>query len=105
MMKHFAIETSSVANTEYVAINDRLEFHDINQWLAETHTVIQDYEVEVQKNIRPMQIPSAFTVKPVLAPTKKFTMQDVSKHRTKGDLFVIIGNEVFNVSSFLDDHP
>ena len=47
MMRHFSIETSSVPDTEYVVINDRLAFrHDISQWLAETRTVIEEHEAE-----------------------------------------------------------
>ena len=46
-MRHFSIETSSVPDTEYVVINDRLAFrHDISQWLAETRTVIEEHEAE-----------------------------------------------------------
>ncbi|KAK0743299.1 cytochrome b5-like heme/steroid binding domain-containing protein [Schizothecium vesticola] len=34
-----------------------------------------------------------------------FTYQDVAEHNTKKDLFVVIHDEVFDVSKFVDEHP
>lgn len=34
-----------------------------------------------------------------------FTYQDVAEHNTKKDLYVVIHDEVFDVSKFVDEHP
>ncbi|KEY66867.1 hypothetical protein S7711_05221 [Stachybotrys chartarum IBT 7711] len=33
------------------------------------------------------------------------TYQDVAEHNTKKDLYMVIHNKVYNVSSFVDEHP
>merc|ERR1719443_484851 len=33
------------------------------------------------------------------------TMEEVAKHTTKGDCWVVVNNEVLNVTSFLSQHP
>ena len=34
-----------------------------------------------------------------------FTYQDVAEHNTKKDLYVVIHDEVYDVSKFVDEHP
>merc|ERR1719183_111052 len=34
-----------------------------------------------------------------------YTLADVAKHTTKGDCWVVVSNQVLNVSNFLPDHP
>ncbi len=36
---------------------------------------------------------------------KTFTAEEVAKHKTKDDCWVILHNKVYNVTNFLDDHP
>lgn len=40
-----------------------------------------------------------------MAETKEFTSQEVSSHNTKKDLYMIIHEKVYDVSSFVDEHP
>ncbi len=36
---------------------------------------------------------------------KEYTMAEVAKHNTEQDCWVVIGNEVYDVTKFLKDHP
>ncbi|KAL2217463.1 cytochrome b5-like heme/steroid binding domain-containing protein [Thermoascus aurantiacus ATCC 26904] len=36
---------------------------------------------------------------------KEFTFQEVASHNTKKDLYVVIHDKVYDVSSFIDEHP
>lgn len=36
---------------------------------------------------------------------KEYTYSDVSEHRDKKDIFVVIHDKVYNASSFVDEHP
>jgi cytochrome b involved in lipid metabolism len=36
---------------------------------------------------------------------KEFTFKEVSAHTTKKDLHVIIHDKVYDVTSFVDEHP
>ncbi|XP_054808942.1 cytochrome b5 isoform X2 [Prosopis cineraria] len=40
---------------------------------------------------------------PILS--KLYTMQEASQHNTKGDCWVVIEGKVYDVTSYLDDHP
>ena len=43
IQRHFDIETSSVAESEYITIGERSNFkHDIRQWLSQTQSVIEE---------------------------------------------------------------
>ncbi|EEH19514.1 hypothetical protein PABG_01833 [Paracoccidioides brasiliensis Pb03] len=37
--------------------------------------------------------------------SKEFTIREVSEHNTKKDLYVTIHDKVYNVSTFVDEHP
>ncbi|CAN4122043.1 unnamed protein product [Withania somnifera] len=37
--------------------------------------------------------------------TKLFTMEEASQHSTKDDCWVVIDGKVYDVSSYLDEHP
>uniref|UniRef100_A0A5B7AX38 Cytochrome b5 heme-binding domain-containing protein n=1 Tax=Davidia involucrata TaxID=16924 RepID=A0A5B7AX38_DAVIN len=37
--------------------------------------------------------------------TKLFTMQEASQHNTKEDCWIVIDGKVYDVSSYLDEHP
>ncbi|GMI87453.1 ARABIDOPSIS CYTOCHROME B5 ISOFORM A, cytochrome B5 isoform A [Hibiscus trionum] len=37
--------------------------------------------------------------------TKLYTMQEASQHNTKDDCWVVIDGKVYDVSSYLDEHP
>lgn len=36
---------------------------------------------------------------------KEFTMQDVAKHNTKNDLYLVVHEKVYDCTRFLDEHP
>ena len=36
---------------------------------------------------------------------KQFTYADVAEHSSKKDLYIVIHDKVYNVSSFVDEHP
>ena len=36
---------------------------------------------------------------------KEYTYSDVSEHRDKSDILVVIHDKVYNASSFVDEHP
>jgi cytochrome b involved in lipid metabolism len=38
-------------------------------------------------------------------PKKEFSYTDLSKHATKGDLYLAIHDQVFDVTTFIDEHP
>ncbi|KAL6983312.1 Cytochrome b5 isoform A [Sarracenia purpurea var. burkii] len=37
--------------------------------------------------------------------TKLYTMQEASQHNTAGDCWVVIDGKVYDVSTYLDEHP
>lgn len=37
--------------------------------------------------------------------SKEYTYQDVAEHNTKKDLFVVIHDNIYDASKFLDEHP
>ncbi|XAR55936.1 hypothetical protein NMG60_11036183 [Bertholletia excelsa] len=37
--------------------------------------------------------------------TKLYSMQEASQHNTKEDCWVVIGGKVYDVSSYMDEHP
>ncbi|KAM7224184.1 Cytochrome b5-like heme/steroid binding domain containing protein [Rhypophila decipiens] len=37
--------------------------------------------------------------------SKEFTYQDVAEHNTKKDLYVVIHDEVYDCTKFVDEHP
>lgn len=36
---------------------------------------------------------------------KEFTLQEVTGHNTKKDLYIVIHDKVYDCSSFVDEHP
>ncbi|KZC13281.1 PREDICTED: cytochrome b5 [Dufourea novaeangliae] len=39
------------------------------------------------------------------APTKLYTRKEVAEHTDSNDLWIIINNKIYNLSSFLSEHP
>ena len=37
--------------------------------------------------------------------SKTFSADEIAKHNKEGDVWVIVGDEVYDVSKFLPDHP
>ena len=40
-----------------------------------------------------------------MSETQELTYKEVSEHTTKKDLYLVIHDKVYNVSSFIDEHP
>ena len=40
-----------------------------------------------------------------MSDSKEFTLQEVSAHNTKKDLYMVIHDKVYDCSSFVDEHP
>ncbi|KIA75575.1 cytochrome b5 [Aspergillus ustus] len=36
---------------------------------------------------------------------KTFTTAEVASHKTKGDLYIVIHDKIYDVTSFVDEHP
>ncbi|KDO70318.1 hypothetical protein CISIN_1g041866mg, partial [Citrus sinensis] len=37
--------------------------------------------------------------------SKLYTMQEAAHHNTKDDCWIVVHNKVYDVTSYLDDHP
>ncbi|CAD6446937.1 c05e1f4d-4b44-4baa-a57b-3798f91c0ad6 [Sclerotinia trifoliorum] len=40
-----------------------------------------------------------------MSETKEYTYAEAAEHKTKKDLFMVIHDNIYNVSSFVDEHP
>ncbi|PKX98396.1 cytochrome b5-like heme/steroid binding domain-containing protein [Aspergillus novofumigatus IBT 16806] len=40
-----------------------------------------------------------------MSASKEFTLQEISEHKTKKDLYLIVHDKVYDCSSFVDEHP
>ena len=40
-----------------------------------------------------------------MPPTKTFSWDDIKSHNSEKDLWMVIGNNVYDVTSFVDEHP
>jgi cytochrome b involved in lipid metabolism len=40
-----------------------------------------------------------------MSETKELTLQEVSAHNTKKDLYMIVHDKVYDCTSFVDEHP
>ncbi len=40
-----------------------------------------------------------------MAATTEYTFQDVAEHNTSKDLFVVIHDQVYDITKFVDEHP
>lgn len=40
-----------------------------------------------------------------MSESKEFTLQEVSGHNTKKDLYMVIHDKVYDCTSFVDEHP
>lgn len=40
-----------------------------------------------------------------MSATKEFTLKEVTEHNTKKDLYMVLHEKVYDVSSFVDEHP
>ncbi|KAH3392874.1 hypothetical protein KXW79_003487 [Aspergillus fumigatus] len=40
-----------------------------------------------------------------MSASKEFTLQEISQHNTKKDLYLIVHDKVYDCSSFVDEHP
>ena len=40
-----------------------------------------------------------------MADLKTFTLEEVAKHNTREDCWVIVGTDVLDVTKYLDEHP
>lgn len=41
----------------------------------------------------------------IMSASKEFTLQEVTGHNTKKDLYMVIHDKVYDCSSFVDEHP
>ncbi|KAL2885327.1 Fumarate reductase [Ceratocystis lukuohia] len=49
--------------------------------------------------------PAKEAAKPFSIPDKEYTMEEVAKHNTKGDLWVVVKGVVMDLSDWLEEHP
>lgn len=40
-----------------------------------------------------------------MADSKEYTYKEIAEHTGKKDLFIVVHDEVYNASSFVDEHP
>lgn len=40
-----------------------------------------------------------------MSESKEFTLQEVTGHNTKKDLYMVIHDKVYDCTSFVDEHP
>jgi len=50
-------------------------------------------------------LPQSGTLFPMTQGTQVYTVEQVAKHHTRSDLWIIIHGKVYDLSSFLDIHP
>lgn len=72
-----------------------------------------DISINRSGSVAPQHVAQAIEAAPaapVAAPAKKgalpeYTMEDVKKHNTEGDCWVVVNGQVLNATPFLGDHP
>lgn len=67
---------------------------------------LKDIAAPVSKPEAPVaSVATAPVASSTAIPTGHYTMEQVAQHNKKSDCWVVIGDEVLNVTSFLKDHP
>ncbi len=59
--------------------------------------------VEKQISAEPTQIPAAASTAPTAQ--KSYTLADVSQHSTESDCWIVVENNVYDMTPFIPDHP
>lgn len=59
--------------------------------------------VEKQISAEPTQIPAAASTAPTTQ--KSYTLADVSQHSTESDCWIVVENNVYDMTPFIPDHP
>lgn len=70
-----------------------------------SYVFVGGYAQKVQKEHNVNQISTTPKVTSPAAATTTFTVADVAKHNSSSDCWLIINNNVYDVTSFLGDHP
>ncbi len=61
--------------------------------------------VEKQTNVAPTQIPQAVENTVTSSQKKAYTLADVSQHSTESDCWIVVENNVYDMTPFIPDHP
>mmetsp|Transcript_21204 Transcript_21204/g.53518 ORF Transcript_21204/g.53518 Transcript_21204/m.53518 type:complete len:129 (-) Transcript_21204:37-423(-) len=60
-------------------------------------------KADASESNAPASLPDTFGRQPIT--NKAYTIEEVAKHNKRDDIWVIVDDKVFDVTSYVDDHP
>jgi flavocytochrome c len=77
------------------------------EWASQGSSGTTTQDNQSTKSVGPTEPDSSTPTKPAKfsVPEKEFTMEEVAKHNTKEDLWVVVKGVVMDVTNWLDEHP
>ncbi|KAH8668538.1 cytochrome b5-like heme/steroid binding domain-containing protein [Xylariales sp. PMI_506] len=92
------VQSVSVNGVDIVATTLDSPVHDVKSAL-----VIDNHQIALSRITSPSELPTEEFIES--AAPKTFTLRQVSSHKTSDDLWIVIDNEVYDVTKFQKDHP